>query len=468
MKLKFSSVTAILLAAVLLLTGVTPCLAADTEMPEVDVKAAVLMDAATGDLLFTVNPDEPLPMAGLAVIMTALLTAEAVEREEIDYSDLVIAPEDFRSDIPADATTQNIMPGEELSVENLLYCALIGGASEACNILAEYVAGSTGSFVRSMNKRAKELGCTNTSFLNCHGLSAVGQFSTAHDLGLMAAAFVQHTALMDIANTVSREIPATNMSGTRKLTSSNYILRTDYTRYYYSYACGIKSTYTDEAGYCLASSMRTDDSYMVSIVLGCQQIESEAGFMDITSFTETKKLFRWFSSSYSLRDVLSAIEPVAEIPVEMGEGTDTVIVCSDTALSLFLPNDLDINKHYTRNITIYSFLDDAMPLTAPVSQGQILGELTITSDNGSVYGPYHLIANTDVEISRIELMRQRILTTTQSKLFHMICWLLAALVVLYIAFVTVYRIRRRKLKRALRRREEQARKEAESRSNPLE
>lgn len=468
MKLKFSSVTAVMLAVILLLTGVSPCLAADADTPEVDVRAAVLMDAATGDLLFSVNPDRPLPMGGLAVIMTALLTAEAVEREEIDYSDLVTAPEDFRSDIPADATTQNIMPGEELTVENLLYCALIGGASEACNILAAYVAGSTDAFVRSMNRRAKELGCTNTSFFNCHGLSAEGQFSTARDLGLMAAAFVQHSTLMGIANTVSREIPATNMSSARKLTSSNYILRTDYTRYYYSYACGIKSTYTDEAGYCLASSMRTNDSYMVSIVLGCQQVESETGFMDITSFTETKKLFRWFSSRYSLRDVLSDIEPVAEIPVEMGEGTDTVIVCSDTAMRLFLPNDLDISKHYTRNITIYGSPDETAPLTAPISQGQILGELTIVSDTGSVYGPFYLIANTDVEVSRIELMRQRFLSTTQSRLFRSVCWLIISLVILYIAFITFYRIRRRKLKQALRRRQEQARKEAENQSNPLE
>ena len=466
MKLKFSSVTAVILAFVLLLTGVSPCLAADTDMPDVDARAAILMDAATGDLLFSVNPDRPLPMGGLAVIMTALLTAEAVERGEIDYSDLVTAPEDFRSDIPADATTQNIMPGEELTVENLLYCALIGGASEACNILAAYVAGSTDAFVRSMNKRAKALGCNNTSFFNCHGLSAEGQFSTARDLGLMAAAFVQHSTLMGIASTVSREIPATNMSSARKLTSSNYILRTDYTRYYYSYACGIKSTYTDEAGYCLASSMRTNDSYMVSIVLGCQQVESETGFMDITSFTETKKLFRWFSSRYSLRDVLSDIEPVAEVPVEMGEGTDTVIVRSDTALRLFLPNDLDISEHYTRHITIYGAPD--APLKAPIVQGKVLGELTITADTGSVYGPFYLIANTDVEVSRIEMMRQRLLSTTQSRLFRSVCWLLISLVLLYVAFITFYRIRRRKLKRALRRRQEQARKEAENQSSPLE
>lgn len=457
MKHKTRSFLTLLLICSMLFTALSPCFAADAdELPILDAKAAVLMDASTGELLYAMNSETPLYVAGLTVMMTALLTAEAVDRGEIAYNDTVTASGASHNDITADASIQNIVPGEEMSLENLLYCAIVGGASEACNIIGEYVGGSQSAFVSRMNERARELGCTGTHFANCHGLPNDEHYSTAHDMALIAAAFVQHGALMDIANTISREIPATNVSAARKLTSSNYILRTDYTRYYYSYACGIKTSHTEDAGYCLASSMKTDDSYVVSIVLGCKYQVADDGFYDIESFKQTRRLFQWFNSCYSLRDVVSTIEPVAEVPVALGEGTDTVVVCADEALSIFLPNDLDIPAHYTREITIYSQQEGAEPLTAPVSRGQVLGEMSVIADSGMVFGPYRLIANTDVAVSRVELIRQRFHALFTGKWFRLGFWLVILLLVLYVAFVSVYRARRRRIRNA-----ERARRQAE-------
>ena len=325
-----------------------------------------------------------------------------------------------------------------------------------------YVSGSLSRFISDMNLRAAELGCKSTSFVNAHGLPNENHFSTAYDMALIASAFVQHEELVEISNTVSAEIPATNLSGARNLTNSNYILRQDYTRYYYSYACGIKTSYTDDAGYCLASSMKTDDSYVVSIVLGCKVVESDNGFYDIQSFIQTRRLFQWFNSCYSLRDVVSTIEPITEIPVRLAEGTDTVVCCASEGLKLFLPNDLDISKEYTRSIRIFSQQEGAEPLTAPVSKGQKLGELTIRASDGSVYGPFTLIANTDVAVSRIELMRQRLKEMVHSKGFRAIFLVAAVIIVLYIAFVIRYRILRRRERRA-RREEARARETADSR-----
>lgn len=469
MKHRTLSFFALLLACSLLFTGLAPCLAAvePEELPILDAKAAVLMDAASGELLYYMNADTPLYVAGLTVMMTALLAAEAVERNEIAYDDVVTASSASHNDITADANIQNIIPGEEMSLENLLYCAIVGGASEACNIIGEYVAGSASAFVSLMNARARELGCTGTHFENCHGLPNDDHYSTARDMALIASAFVQHGTLMDIANTISKEIPATNISGTRSLTSSNYILRTDYTRYYYSYACGIKTSYTEDAGFCLASSMKTDDNYVVSIVLGCQNKPADNGFYDIQSFTQTRRLFQWFNSCYSLRDIVSAIEPIVEVPVELGEGTDTVVACADEGLSLFLPNDLDISEYYTREIRIYSQQEGAQPLTAPVSRGQVLGELTIRSENGLLFGPYDLIANTDVAISRVELMRQRFHAMFQSNWFKLGFWLVVLLLILYVAFVSIYRARRRRIRRE-EREKRRAEREAAASASPID
>ena len=453
-----------LLLVLTLLTGVlSPCLAAEEDPPVIDARAAVMMDAASGNVLYSLNADTPLYVAGLTVMMTALLAAEAVDRGDITYADTVTASGSSHNDITSDASIQNIVPGEEMPLKDLLCCALVGGASEACNIIGEYVSGSIGRFISDMNARAAELGCKNTNFVNAHGLPNENHFSTAYDMALIAAAFVQHEELIEMANTVSAEVAATNISGVRKLTNGNYILRQDYTRYYYSYACGIKASYTDDAGFCLASSMKTDGSYVVSIVLGCKVVESDNGFYDIQSFIQTRKLFQWFNSCYSLRDVVSTIEPITEVPVRLAEGTDTVVCCSSQELKLFLPNDLDISSEYTRKVRIYSQQEGAEPLTAPVARGQLLGELTVRSSDGSVYGPFPLIANTDVAVSRVELMRQRLSEMVHSKGFRTIFIVVAIIIVLYIAFVIAYRVRRSKERKARRMREAREREAASTR-----
>ena len=456
MKKIIRSILTLLVAATLLLGAASPCLAADEAPPVVDARAAVMMDAASGNVLYALNADTPLYVAGLTVMMTALLAAEAVERGEIAYSDVVTASGASHNDITADASIQNIVPGEQMPLKDLICCALVGGASEACNIIGEYVSGSVNLFIRDMNDRATELGCKSTSFVNAHGLPNENHFSTAYDMALIAAAFVQHEELVEISNTVSAEIAATNVSGVRKLTNANYILRQDYTRYYYSYACGIKTSYTDDAGYCLASSMKTDGSYVVSVVLGCKVLEADNGFYDIQSFIQTRRLFQWFNSCYSLRDVVSTIEPVTEVPVRLAEGTDTVVCCAAEELKLFLPNDLDISKEYSRSIRIYSQQEGAEPLSAPISRGQVLGEMTVRSSDGSSYGPFPLIANTDIAVSRVELMRQRLDDMVHGKIFRLLFFAVIIIIVLYIAYVINYRIRRSKERKARRLAEREA------------
>ena len=450
MKHFIRSALSLLLLLSFLLTLSLPCLAAEEEPMILDARGAVLMDAAAGTVLFSLNPDMPLYVAGLTTMMTALLAAEAVERGDVAWTDVVTASGTSHSDITADAKIQNIVPGEEMTLENLLYCALVGGASEACNIIAEFVSGSISQFVRDMNERAVELGCTGTNFVNTHGLPNENHFSTAYDMALIASEFVKHDFLCDAANTISKDIPATNVSGVRHLSGTNYIIRTDYTRYYYSYASGIKASYTDEAGYCLASSMKTEGSYVVSIVLGCRVQEADNGFYDIQSFIQTRKLFQWFNAHYSLRDVVSAIEPITEIPVLLAEGTDTVVCCSDQDLKLFLPTDLDIRKTYTREFTIYSEAEGAEPLTAPISRGQVLGQMTVRDQDGNTYGPFRLIANTDVAVSRIELMHQRFSGLLHSRGFRLVFWGVLLILVLYLAFVILYRVRRIRQRKAER------------------
>ena len=427
-----------------------PALAA-TEPPEVEAAAAVLMDAESGDLLYSLKADSPAYAAGLTVMMTALLAAEAVENGDMEYTDTVTATDAVHTDISEDASIQNIVPGETMSLRDLLYCALIGSGSDACNVIAAHLGkGSVARFVDQMNTRAKELGCKNTHFENTHGLPHAGQQTSARDMALIASAFVRHDELMNIVNTLSIEISATNESGARHLNNTNYILRSDYTRYYYSYASGIKSSYTDEAGFCLASAVKTDDSYVVSIVLGCVSKESESGFMDIQSFVQTRSLFQWFGQNYGLREVVNPMAPIREVPVELGEGADSVVVCADGTLSLFLPNDLVIADHYRRKIVIYSEQPGAEPLQAPIERGQVLGEMTVTDDAGKVYGPYKLIANTSVTVSRLSLLQHKLKDTFSKPFWKYVIWGVIAVIVIYAALVIRYNIVRIRHRKKLR------------------
>ena len=460
---RFSLLPMLLAAALLLQLCVPMPVSAATEPPQVDARAAVLMDAESGDLLYSLMPDDPVYAAGLTVMMTALLAAEAVEAGEIDYADMVEATDSVHMDISADAAIQNIQPGESMSLQNLLYCALIGSGSDACNVIGTYVGhGNLNRFVDSMNARAKELGCKNTRFGNTHGLPHSGQQTTARDMARIASAFVKHEELMNIVNTISIEIPATNLSGARRLSNTNYILRSDYTRYYYSYASGIKSSYTDEAGFCLASAVKTDDSYVVSIVLGCISKESESGFMDIQSFVQTRSLFQWFSQNYGLREIVNPMAPVHEVKVELGEGSDAVVVCADGSLSLFLPNDLVISDHYTRHITIYSEQPGAEPLKAPVERGQVLGEMTVTDDEGKVYGPFKLVANTSITVSRFSVLQQKLKDTFSKPFWKYVVWGILGLIFIYAVLVIRYNVIRARHRRMRRR---QRKEEARNNSN---
>ena len=460
--LRRSRITLFLAVALLLQLCLPMPAAAATEPPEVEAAAAVLMDAESGDLLYALKADSPVYAAGLTVMMTALLAAEAVEAEEVDYADPVTAADSVYTDISADASIQNIVPGESMSLRDLLYCALIGSGSDACNVIGAYVGGSVSGFVERMNARARELGCKATRFYNTHGLPHDGQQTTARDMALIASAFVQHAELMNIVNTISIEIAATNESGARHLTNGNYILRSDYTRYYYSYANGIKSSYTAEAGFCLASAMKTDDSYVVSVVLGCISKESDSGFMDIQSFVQTKALFQWFSQNYGLREIVNSMAPIEEVPVELGEGADSVVVCADGSLSLFLPNDLVIADHYKRQVKIYSMQPGAEPLQAPVERGQVLGEMTVTDDAGKVYGPFKLVANTSVEVSRLSVLKSKLEDTFSKPFWKYILWGILAIILIYVALVIRYNVIRARYRK--KRREQQRAQRQEARS----
>lgn len=354
---------------------------------EVAAKSALLADADTGQILFAQNADEQVYPASVTKVMTALLVMEAIDSGKLKTTDVITVQSSAHEDTAEDGSTQNLKAGEQLTVQELLECMLIASANEACNILAEEVAGSISSFVDQMNARAQELGCTNTHFVNAHGLPDPQHYTSAHDMYLITAAAMKYPLFLEITNSQEATIPATNLSPERHFFTTNYLIsRYKIPGYVYQYAQGIKTGHTAEAGYCLVSSAAKNKMHLVSVVFGAEKVTKPDGTVDYQSFSETKRLFEWAFDNFASKTYLDASEPVQEVPVTLSSDADYVVVHPKDSLSALLPKDVDLSK-FERKVTIYS---DGQA-QAPIAEGQELGEITL-SYNGQVYGTTKLVA----------------------------------------------------------------------------
>ncbi|MGI5936081.1 MAG: D-alanyl-D-alanine carboxypeptidase family protein [Oscillospiraceae bacterium] len=445
-KLKFIPLFAIIF--VLFFSPLAPEAAA-LEDPDVGAKAVILLETETGDIIYSKNPDERMYPASLTKIMTILMAVEAVEAGQVSLYDVVTASENIGYNLIEDGSTAGIVPGESMTLENLMYCALVASANEACNVIAEYIGGNIPSFIDMMNARAKELGCKDTHFANAHGLHDENHYTTARDMCLITQAAISHSLFMDLCNTPVKEIPATNVSPTRTLSNTNGLINKDsyYKGYYYEYAQGVKTGYTSNAGYCLISTATKDNIHLLCVVMGGVATDKGNGVFDYGNFSDSIKLYEWAFSNFSYQEVLKSTELIAEVPLEMGSDADSVAVRPQRSITYLLPNDMDMDTLH-REIVIYNERD-GVTLKAPVDAGNILGEIKILKD-GKVIGSTYLVAATSVSLSKSYYLKSEIAKVFNNIYVKLIFWALVVLFCGYLALVIRYRILRRRHLRSLR------------------
>ena len=421
--------------------------------PVVDSYACVLMaiddDAET--VLYSKNAQDLVYPASLTKIMTVLLAVEAVEAGTVGLSDPVTAQLGFDFDMIADGSSANLALGEIMTLEDLLYCAMVASANDACNVIAQYIGGSVENFVAMMNQRAAELGCVNTHFANTHGLPDSNHYTTAWDFALISREAVSHDLFMQVSNTVDYVVPATNVSGERTLSNSNSLINGNNPiypgNYLYEYAEGVKTGHTNDAGYCLVSTARKDDVRLLSVVMNAQAYQIDDTSWYYGHFADTITLFDWAFDNFSYQEVVKSTEIVADVPVSMGADTDTVAARPSTSITALLPNDVDLST-FVRTITIYSQQAGGEPLEAPVSAGQPLGEISVSRD-GVTLGTSTLVASSAVELSRVQYMKTQLRETLSKPAVILTFWALVLLFGLYIALVVRYRARRRAYQKRL-------------------
>ena len=442
----------ILLIALLLSLAAPPARALDD--PKVDSSYAVVLLAENGSnesVIYTKNDHERLYPASLTKVMTVLLAIEDIESGAVKLSDLVTAQPGFDFDMIVNGTSVNMVAGETMSLENLLYCSLLASANETCNVIGMYLNGTVDEFVARMNRRAAELGCTDTHFTNPHGLPNPDHYTTAWDFSRIFREAATHELFMQISGTINYTVPDTNVASERRLENTNSLINPTNAHYPgdygYEYAGGGKTGYTSDAGYCLAATAEKDGIMLLSVVMKAEAYPLEDGTgWYYGHFADTRTLFEWAFANFSYREIVRSTEIVAEVPVEMGADADSVSVRPSTSITALLPNDVDLEE-FTRDVTIYSE-EKGETLVAPVSAGQQVGEISV-SLNGTVYGTSPLVTSTSVDMSRTQFMRNELMDTLRQPAVVFTFWGLVLLFTLYLLLVVRYRAKRRAYQKRL-------------------
>jgi len=404
-----------------------------------DARAGLLIEADTGEILYEKNARQENYPASLTKIMTALLVFEAIDEGKLSLSDSVTATESAFEGLASDGSTADIVPGETMTVEQLLNCMLIVSANETCNILGEYISGSVEAFVARMNERASELGCEHTHFANATGLHNSQHYTTAWDLYLITREAMKHEKFMEICNSKSYTVPATNMTEKpRELHSTNFLISNWRTRgYVYRDAQGIKTGSTPEAGYCLISSAVRGSRHMISVVLGAERVTLEDGVtIQTRSFSETSRMFDWGFDHFVRRDVLSSADPVQEVPVALSSETNYVVAHAAEDISCLLPDNVE-PEMLERTVTLTNETVDA-----PVAAGDVLGTLTL-SYNDTVYAETQLLALNDVSASWFLTARRDVSDFFAKPLVKILSVVVLLLIVALVVYVTMFSRRRR-------------------------
>ena len=356
-----------LLTLCLLLT----MLPVSTRAVELDVagKSAVLMDAATGTILYEKNAHEKLHPASVTKVMTMLLIMEAIDSGRIDWNDTVTASEAAAA---KGGSQIYLKVGETMTVTDMLKSIAVSSANDCACAMAEHIAGSEGAFVDMMNQRAAELGMNDTHFVNCTGLdddpAAKEHLTCAYDIALMSRELlVNHPKIKDFT-TIWMD---TVRDGAFGLANTNKLVR------FYQGCTGLKTGFTSAAGYCLSASAQRDGMELIGVVMGAETSQER--------FAACKSMLDYGFANFSL--VKPKVSGENTVGVKLGISDQVKAVPAENVQLL-------IDKAQLNTVNIRTELEESV--TAPVSQGQRLGTLTIQAGE-QILAQVPMVAETAVQ-----------------------------------------------------------------------
>ena len=333
-------------------------------------KACYLVDSATGTEMYQHNADKRLPIASMVKIMTCLIAFEAIERGDLSLDENIVVSDEASgmggSQVFLDA-------GKEYKVGELLKSVVVASANDSCVAIAERLSGSVGGFVKDMNKRAKELGMNNTNFVNCTGLPAPENYSSAKDVSIMFRELIKHPIYFDFSRIwledfVHPDGRATTMTNTNKLVK------------FYEGCDGGKTGFTSEAMFCLSATAQRNGLRVVAVVIGSESSKDR--------FNAVSNLFGYAFSNYSAQ-VIHSKEILIDNSIRVVGGKQKTI-------SVGVQDDIKalVKKGDDGEYQVHFKLPDKVK--APIKTGDVVGTAYLTR-NGEVVAEYDIVSREDIE-----------------------------------------------------------------------
>lgn len=333
-----------LLCTCFLIYPSVPVMAANIETT---AESAILIDAATGKILYEKDAHKELPPASVTKLMTLLVASEAIEMGKVKLTDIVTASEKACS---LGGSQIYLEPGEKFSLEEMLIAIAVGSANDGCVAVAEHIYGTHEEFVDVMNKRAQELGLKNTNFVNSYGLPAKGHYTSAYDLAILGREALKHPLITKLTSIKEYDL----RNGDFKLWNTNKLL------WWYEGTDGFKTGWTQEAKYCLASTVERQGLRLICVVMAVPEVRGH--------FQESMKIYNYGFANYTYKEFAPAGSKQGEVVVNKGSEQFVELV-ADRAVGVC------VEKGKDKDCRIETKLDPKV--SAPVAKDQKLGEIII-------------------------------------------------------------------------------------------
>lgn len=319
--------------------------------------SAIMIEASTGQILFEKNAHEKLAPASMTKMMSMLLIMEAIESGNLKWDEMVTASANASS---MGGSQIFLEPGEAMSVTDLLKGIAIGSGNDATVTLAERIAGTEENFVNMMNKKAKDLGLSNTNFKNATGLDSENHYSSAYDMSFIAKELVKHEKILEFTS-IYEDYLRQNTNNSFWLVNTNRLVR------FYQGVDGLKTGFTNEAGYCLTSTAKKNDMRLITVVMN----EPDSN----TRSSETTAMLDYGFNMYKIDKILSTNSVIGKIKLELGDKKEVEVVPIEDVNIL---NNKNENK---RQVTYNVELNN---IKAPVKIGDVVGKLNVIEDGKNI------------------------------------------------------------------------------------
>lgn len=337
-------------------------------------KSAILVDNLSGKVLYEKNADEKLAPASMTKLASMLMVMEAIDNGNLKFEDKVTISEEAAN---MGGSQVFLQAGEVYTVYDLLKSVAIASGNDAVVALAEKIGGSQSGFIDMLNKRLKEIGATNTNFVNAHGLDAEGHYSTARDMSIIARELLKHPKILEFTS-IYEEYLEKNDGSRIWLVNTNKLVR------FYDGVDGLKTGFTKTAGYCLTATASKNNFRLISVVMGEDTSENRS--------SDTVKMLNYGFNTFKINIIKTKGESLGKVRVEKGK--------QDNANIVLLNDATEILKN-TDPVTEYSFNLKVNKIKAPVKVGDVVGTAEIIDSEGNIVDEVDVTVEKDIKKANI-------------------------------------------------------------------